>query len=119
MTAGARQPLHEGRAPHSGSLSWRTMARNGVQESGPTSEPPEAAGEYPRFAPHLWPRTRGGRIAVLAFLGLFALTQPPLVYWIGNRIEPRLVGLPFLFWYLLLIYLGLIAVLLWARMRDL
>lgn len=88
------------------------MARNRVEESGPR-------GEHPRFASHLWPRTGHGRVAVIAFLALFAFTQPPLVYWIANRIEPRLVGLPFLFWYLLLLYLGLIAVLLWARARDL
>lgn len=68
---------------------------------------------------HFIPRTRDGRIAVIAFLGLFAFTQPPLVYWIGNRIEPRLAGLPFLYVYLLVLYVALIGVLLWARRRGL
>lgn len=56
---------------------------------------------------------------VAAFLGLFAFTQPPLVFWLGNRIEPSLAGLPFLYVYLLVLYLALIAVLLWARRRGL
>lgn len=84
--------------------------------SGPTREP---ASEYPRFRSHLWPRTRAGRVAVLAFLALFALTEPPLVYVLGNRIEPRIAGLPFLYVYLLVLYCLLVAVLVWARRRGL
>ena len=54
-----------------------------------------------------------------AFLGLFAFTQPPLVFWIGNRVEPSVGGVPFLYGYLLVLYLLLIAVLIWARRRGL
>lgn len=68
---------------------------------------------------HYLPRTRDGRIAVGAFLVLFAFTQPPLVFWIGNRIEPELAGVPFLYGYLLILYFALIGVLLWARRRGL
>lgn len=68
---------------------------------------------------HLMPRTRAGRIAVGLFLVLFALTQPPAVYLFANRARPYVLGLPFLYAYLLVLYLLLIAVLLWARRRNL
>lgn len=68
---------------------------------------------------HLIPRTRSGRIAIVLFLALFALTQPPTVYLIANRTEPWILGLPFLYAYLLILYFLLIAVLLWARHRNL
>jgi hypothetical protein len=66
---------------------------------------------------HWWPRTRDGRIAVVAFLVLFALAQPPFVHGIANRIEPRVLSMPFLYFYLLVIYIALIAVLIWAQRR--
>lgn len=72
-----------------------------------------------RFRTHYLPRTPAGRIGVGAFLLLFAFTQPPLVFWIANRIEPRIFGAPFIYAYLLVIYFLLIGVLLWARRRDL
>ena len=50
-----------------------------------------------RFPSHYRPRTTAGRIAVLAFLGLFAFTQPPLVFWLGDRVEPWIAGVPFLY----------------------
>jgi len=56
---------------------------------------------------------------VAAFIGLFAFTQPPLVFLLANRIEPTVLGVPFLYVYLLVLYFGLIGVLLWARGRDL
>jgi hypothetical protein len=68
---------------------------------------------------HFVPRTREGRIAALAFLGLLALAQPPLVFVLGNRIEPWLLGMPFLYAYLLVIYIAMIAVLLWVGRRGL
>ena len=67
---------------------------------------------------HYVPRTTAGWVAVLAFLALFALTQPPAVHTIANRITPWILGLPFLYAYLLGLYLALIAVLLWALARD-
>ncbi|HEY5622429.1 MAG TPA: hypothetical protein VIV14_01625 [Gammaproteobacteria bacterium] len=74
--------------------------------------------DYPRIRSHYIPRTRNGWIAVVAFLGLFALTQPPIVNTIVNRVTPWLFGLPFLYAYLLLIYIGLIGVLIWAQRRG-
>lgn len=68
---------------------------------------------------HYRPRTRRGWIAVLSFLILFAFSQPPLVFWIGNRIEPQVLGLPFLYVYLLILYVAMIGVLVWARRRGL
>jgi hypothetical protein len=56
-------------------------------------------------------------VAVVAFVGLFVFTQPPLVYWIANRIDPILVGVPFLYAYLLGLYCALIAVLIWTHRR--
>jgi len=71
------------------------------------------------FRSHYLPRTRAGRIAVFGFVAIFAFTEPPLVYWIGNRVEPWIGGVPFLYAYLLALYVALIAVLLWARKRGL
>jgi hypothetical protein len=68
---------------------------------------------------HLLPRTRSGWVAVLLFLGLLALAEPPFVHSVANRIEPLVFGLPFLYVYLLGIYLALIGVLVWAWRRRL
>jgi hypothetical protein len=68
---------------------------------------------------HWWPRTREGRIALITFVVLFLLVEPPAVYLLANRIEPRILGMPFLYAYLLLIYGALIAVLIRALRRGL
>lgn len=52
------------------------------------------------------------------FLLLFLLAQPPLVFWLANRIEPVLLGMPFLFVYLLVDYFAMIGVLIWARLKG-
>jgi hypothetical protein len=72
----------------------------------------------PRFRSHFIPRTRRGWISVVSFLVLFAFTQPPLVYLIGNRIEPRILGFPFLYAYLAVLYFALIGVLIWSQMKG-
>lgn len=77
-----------------------------------------AGGDYPDYPSHYRPRTRNGWIAVVLFLVLFALTQPPFVHALANRITPWIFGLPFLYVYLLVIYFALIAVLIWAQRRD-
>lgn len=64
---------------------------------------------------HYFPRTRHGRIATIAFLVAMALAQPPIVHGPMNRVEPWVLGMPFLFAYLLGAYLLGIAVLFWAR----
>ena len=58
-------------------------------------------------------------MAVLLFLGLFALVEPPFVNGVANRTEPWLLGFPFLYTYLLVIYVALIGVLIWALRRRL
>ncbi len=68
---------------------------------------------------HYLPRSRPGWITTILFLAFFALTQPPFVYVLGNRVEPWVLGSPFLFVYLLALYVAMIAVLVWARRRNL
>ena len=56
---------------------------------------------------------------MLAFLGLMALAQPPLVFWVDARFGPEWVlGMPFLYVYLGAVYFALIGVLLWAGRRG-
>jgi hypothetical protein len=70
------------------------------------------------FRSHYLPRSRSGRIAVLAFLGLTALVQPPIVFWVDTRFGSGWVlGMPFLYVYLGAVYFALIGVLLWAARR--
>lgn len=68
---------------------------------------------------HFLPRSRDGWIAVIAFLLLMALAQPPVVHRFANRIEPWVLGLPFLYAWLLGVYVAMIAVLLWVQRRRL
>ena len=67
---------------------------------------------------HYLPRTRNGWIATVAFLVAMALAQPPIVHDVMNRIEPWVLGMPFLFAYLLLAYVIGIAVLIWAQRKG-
>ena len=87
-------------------------------DNGPGENAPNASGDYPRFRSHYRPRTRDGWIAVVSFFVLFALTQPPFVHVVANRIAPWILGLPFLYAYLLFLYIALIGVLLWAQRRG-
>jgi hypothetical protein len=50
---------------------------------------------------------------------LSVLAQWPFVHVLANRIEPRIIGLPFLYAYLLLIYIAMLGVLLWMLRRRL
>ena len=68
---------------------------------------------------HLVPRTRAGWVGLIAFVALMALAQPPIVHGIANRIEPRILGLPFLYAWLLAVYTLLIGVLVWIWRRGL
>ena len=67
---------------------------------------------------HYLPRTRSGRIATIAFLLAMVLAQPPIVHGLMNRTEPLILGTPFLFAYLLLVYFLGIAVLVWALRKG-
>jgi hypothetical protein len=73
----------------------------------------------PSYRSHYLPRTRVGGFAVALFIVLFVLAEPPLVFALANRIEPWLLGMPFLYVYLLAVYAALIGVLVWARRRGL
>jgi hypothetical protein len=55
----------------------------------------------------------------VGFLAVFALTQPPFVHYLANRVEPWVLGFPFLYSYLLIIYCALISILIWAERRGL
>jgi len=74
--------------------------------------------DQPKYRSHLIPRTRDGWIAVVAFLGLLALAMPPVTHRLINRVEPVVLGLPFLYAWLLGVYLALIGVLIWAYRRG-
>ena len=74
---------------------------------------------YPSYPSHYRPRTRAGWVAVVLFLLLMVLVEPPIVTSWANRIEPWILGMPFLYAYLLIIYVALIGVLLWAQRRGL
>ena len=67
---------------------------------------------------HFVPRSRRGRGVVLFILFLFLLIQWPVLQ-AANRIEPFVLGMPFLFLYLLVIYVGIIGVLLYAARKGL
>lgn len=71
----------------------------------------------PAARSHWIPRTAQGRALVFLFLALFALAEPPLVYALANRIEPRILAMPFLYVYLLVVYIAMIAVLIVAQRR--
>ena len=73
--------------------------------------------QRPTYRSHLVPRTTAGRIAVATFLVLFALTQPPVVFFV-NRVKSTVLGWPAFFGYLLVLYALLIGVLIWAKRRD-
>ena len=47
-----------------------------------------------------------------------ALSQPPVVHGLVNRIEPWILGMPFLFVYLLGVYVATIAVLIWTMIKK-
>lgn len=68
---------------------------------------------------HFRPRTRNGRIAVVAFVALFMLAMPPVTHSVLNRIEPTVLGLPFFYVALFVVYSVLIGVLIWAYRRGL
>lgn len=67
---------------------------------------------------HWIPRTRDGRVASIAFLGIFLLAMPPVTHTLLNRVEPSFLGVPFLFLALLGIYVALILVLIWSYRRG-
>ena len=67
---------------------------------------------------HFIPRTRNGRIAAIAFIAAMLLAQPPIVHGLANRVEPLILGTPFIFAYLLVVYFVGIAVLVWTLRKG-
>ena len=65
----------------------------------------------PGYRSHFIPRTREGRTATVAFLVLFALCMPPFTHTVLNRIDPTVLGVPFFWTALFVIYTLLIGVL--------
>ncbi len=63
---------------------------------------------------HYLPRTRNGWIATILFVSIMILAQPPIVHGFMNRVDPWVLGMPFLYAWLLGVYIALIAVLIWA-----
>ena len=68
---------------------------------------------------HYLPRSPQGWFGLVAFVGLLALAQPPIVHRVVNRIDPWVLGMPFLYSWLLGVYVAMIAVLLWVQQRRL
>ncbi len=56
---------------------------------------------------------------MVLFLLLMVLAQPPVVHRVVNRIEPWVLGVPFLYAYLTVVYVALIGVLIWAMRKGL
>lgn len=69
------------------------------------------------FKSHLIPRTRRGKFVTLAILCLYLLIQWPILRF-ANRIQPLILGLPFLYFYLLVIYVGIIAIMVYAAKKG-
>jgi len=67
---------------------------------------------------HFVPRTRRGRRVALIILFLYLVIQWPVLSLV-NRIEPFVLGMPLLFFYLLVIYFGIILVMLYAARKGL
>jgi len=71
------------------------------------------------FRSHYLPRSRNGWIALGLFIFLMILVEPPVVHSLANRVEPWILGVPFLYAYLFVLYSLLIGVLLWALRKGL
>ncbi len=65
----------------------------------------------PGYRSHLVPRTREGWTATISFVVLFVLCMPPFTHTVLNRVEPTILGIPFFWVALFVIYTLLIGVL--------
>ena len=61
--------------------------------------------DYPKYRSHLLPRSRDGWVALVTHAFL-------------NRLEPVILGMPFLYAVLLAVYFALIGVLIWTYKRG-
>lgn len=109
-----RRVGHLGAGPRgsiSGMLPGRSSARGGHASCSPPMSriPPPS---------HFRPRTREGRIAVFAFVALFALCMPPVTHLVWDRPGEWIAGWPAFFVVLFLIYSALVGVLLWTLRKE-
>ena len=72
-----------------------------------------------RFRSHWIPRTTRGKVATVLYVALFALAMPPVTHVVFDRPGQWVVGVPFFFFALLIVYSVLIGVLIWAYRGDL
>jgi len=79
---------------------------------------PSDPGTTRPYRSHWIPRTGDGRAATVAFLAIFLLSMPPVTHTLLNRVEPTVLSVPFFFVALLVVYVALIAVLVWAFRRG-
>ncbi len=56
---------------------------------------------------HYRPRSARGRFFLVYFVVMFALTQWPFIAW-ANRIYPLVLGLPFFYAYLCIVYAAIL-----------
>lgn len=68
---------------------------------------------YRSYPSHFVPRTAQGRLIVVLYLLWLACAEWPLLPW-ANRIEPTVLGFPFVFAYLAAIYAAKMVTLLYA-----
>lgn len=73
---------------------------------------------YLEFRSHYVPRTSAGRLVIGLYLLFLLAAEWPLLPF-ANRIEPTVLGFPFLFVYLGVIYAAKIATLIYAAKRGL
>lgn len=106
----------DSRTPAGGGAGPGGSARAGGSEHGSGPAGSSRTSDRPS---HYRPRTREGRIAVALFVVLMALAQPPVVHALADRTEPWILGLPFLYVWLLAVYSALIVVLIWAMKKGL
>lgn len=85
----------------------------------PERQSQEGQGRATPLRSHWRPRTGAGLFAVVTFLVLMAFAQPPAVYLLANKIQPVVFGMPYLYVYLSVAYIGMIVVLLWSLRRGL
>ena len=73
---------------------------------------------YREFRSHYLPRTARGRGAVLVYIVALMFAEWPLLP-LANQIEPTVLGFPFLFVYLSVVYAAKLAVLIYAARQQL
>ncbi|MEM7415235.1 MAG: hypothetical protein AAF389_07050 [Gemmatimonadota bacterium] len=72
-----------------------------------------------RFRSHWLPRTTSGRLAVVLYVGLFALCMPPVTHVLWDQSDRWVGGVPVFFVALFVVYTLLIGVLVWAWRKGL